>query len=225
MSEGLGDVTTDISSEATDAPSGGIEIWRLCSHYTVVQAALLLAGHDAALQVEYWRPEERPPGYEAAKHAVTQALLRDPDMGHAIPLDPNEIFLGLTDSINVEESMVWASSLKKWLSDSGIKTGFFSGKNNGVPGDDRPDYLNPDHPRYSPKLAAAVRAWQACGDAASTNGRSPKQALAAWLKENAAQLELVDKQGKPNGTGIEEVAKVANWQTDGGAPRTPVKAG
>jgi hypothetical protein len=32
---------------------------------------------------------------------------------------------------------------------------------------------------------------------------------------------LVDKQGKPNGTGIEEVAKVANWQTDGGAPKTP----
>jgi hypothetical protein len=221
---------TDRPAEITIEPgfveNANLEMWYHCNHYTVEQAALLVAGHDAALRVEYWRPEERPSGYEAAKHAITHALLKDPDtMGQAIPLNPNDIWPGITDRIDVQRSLVWASSLKKWLLDSGVKTGFFSGKNNGVPGDDRPGYLNPDHPRYSPKLAAAVRAWQACGDAAATNGRSPKRALAAWLKENAVELELVDKQGKPNSTGIEEVAKVANWETGGGAPKTPGKAG
>jgi len=29
------------------------------------------------------------------------------------------------------------------------------------------------------------------------------------------------EEGKPNETGIEECAKVANWQEKGGAPKTP----
>lgn len=80
------------------------------------------------------------------------------------------------------------------------------------------DYLDPNHPRYAPKLAAAVRAWQAVTDA---GGKHPKQALAKWLRENAAEFGMTDDGGKPNETGIEEAAKVANWQPGGGAPKTP----
>ena len=80
------------------------------------------------------------------------------------------------------------------------------------------DYLDPENSRYAPKLAAAVRAWQAVTDPA---GRHPKQALMKWLRENAAEFGLTDDEGKPNETGIEEAAKVANWQPGGGAPRTP----
>jgi hypothetical protein len=203
----------------------GLEIWRLCSQYTVVQAALLVVGHDpaTAADVELWKLEYRPPGYEAAKQALAQALTQDPEMGVILP-DLNE-HPGFHFSLSVNQSLIWASSVKKWLSERGINTGFFFEGKDEVSGNDRPDYLNPDHPRYAPKLAAAVRAWQACGGTAATNGRSPKQALVLWLKDNAVQLGLVDKQGNPNGTGIEEVAKVANWQTDGGAPRTPGKEG
>jgi hypothetical protein len=57
-------------------------------------------------------------------------------------------------------------------------------------------------------------------DTATTNGRSAKYALTKWLTENAANLGLVDSQGKTNSSGIEEIAKVANWQLTGGAPRT-----
>jgi hypothetical protein len=32
---------------------------------------------------------------------------------------------------------------------------------------------------------------------------------------------MTDKDGKPNDTGIEGAAKVANWQPLGGAPKTP----
>lgn len=52
-------------------------------------------------------------------------------------------------------------------------------------------------------------------------GKSPKKALEAWLRENAATYGLVNKDGSPNTTGIEEVAKVANWKPTGGAPATP----
>lgn len=52
-------------------------------------------------------------------------------------------------------------------------------------------------------------------------GKSPKQALSKWLREHAAEFGLSDEEGKPNETGIEEAAKVANWQPGGGAPKTP----
>ena len=40
-----------------------------------------------------------------------------------------------------------------------------------------------------------------------------------WLREHAANYKLSDEEGKPNETGIEECAKVANWQDKGGAPK------
>ena len=79
-------------------------------------------------------------------------------------------------------------------------------------------HLDPKNPRYAPKLAAAVRAWQAVTDPGKV---SPKKALTKWLREHAAEFGLSDDEGKPNETGIEEVAKVANWQPGGGAPKTP----
>lgn len=80
-------------------------------------------------------------------------------------------------------------------------------------------YLDPNHPRYAPKLAAAVRAWLAVDDPPA--GKTAKQSLVNWLRENAPELGLTGPEGKPNELGIDECAKVANWRTDGGAPKTP----
>ena len=52
-------------------------------------------------------------------------------------------------------------------------------------------------------------------------GKTPKQALLKWLGEHAAEFELAGEDGKPNESGIEEIAKVANWKPEGGAPKTP----
>ena len=52
-------------------------------------------------------------------------------------------------------------------------------------------------------------------------GKTAKQALERWLRENAAGYGLSDEDGNPNAKGIEECAKVANWQHKGGAPKTP----
>lgn len=78
--------------------------------------------------------------------------------------------------------------------------------------------LDPENPRYAPKLAAAVRAWQAVTDPGT---KTPKQATEKWLLEHAAEFSLTDEEGDPNKQGIKEVAKVANWKPLGGAPRTP----
>jgi hypothetical protein len=103
--------------------------------------------------------------------------------------------------------------LTTWLSGRGIRSGFFF-----PDATDQPDYLDKNNPRYAPKLAAAVRAWQAVTHPV---GKSEKQALSNWLREHEAEFGLRDDKGKPNETGIEEVSKVANWQGSGGAPKTP----
>jgi hypothetical protein len=83
--------------------------------------------------------------------------------------------------------------------------------------------LNRDHPRYAPKLAAAVRAWEAAETATQKGAKSPKTLLIDWLKEHALEFGL-SSDGKLNETGIDEVAKVANWKPEGGAPKTSGKA-
>jgi len=42
-----------------------------------------------------------------------------------------------------------------------------------------------------------------------------------WLRQHANEFGLTKEDGNPNEQGIEEVAKIANWDTKGGAPKTP----
>lgn len=82
-----------------------------------------------------------------------------------------------------------------------------------------PDYLNPQHPRYSQKLAAAVRAWEAADQLPA--GKTPKQVADRWLRANAGAYGLINDDGNPNNSAIEEIAKIVNWKPGGGAPTTP----
>lgn len=75
-----------------------------------------------------------------------------------------------------------------------------------------PDYLDPNHPQHAPKLAAAVQAWQAVtNDPERLRGKTPKQAITQYLVDHAKFGEAV----------IEDIARVANWEPRGGAPKTP----
>lgn len=104
--------------------------------------------------------------------------------------------------------------LVAWLASQGVRTGFFFPN---VKPSAEPDFLDPQNPRYSRKLAAAVRAWQEVNDPGK---KTPKQALEKWLREHAAEFGLTDDEGNPVNQAIDECAKVANWQLAGGAPKT-----
>ncbi len=198
----------------------GIDLWRLCEELTVVQASLLIAGLDPGIDagsVEAREMQDRPSGYEAAKHAIMSALRRKAVEGSVTPyyeydINGNAVAV-VADSVDVRVSRVDVQSLKSWMKSRGVKSGFFFPN-----GTSAPDYLDPGHPRYAPKLAAAVSAWLAVDD---SKGKTPKSALMKWLRENSATFGLSDDEGKPNELGIEECAKVANWQPGGGAPKTP----
>jgi hypothetical protein len=193
-----------------------LDYWRLCDELSVVQAALLIAGKDpSGLQdvIDSQPPADIPVGYAAAKAALINAI-----MGKRLPAT---IVLGGDEDFPTgpewQYTRVQVEDLRNWLSSRGFETGFF------FPSPKRgPDYLLTDHPSYSPKLAAATHAWMAIStDPELRRGKSVKQALVVWLRQHANEFGLTKEDGNPNEQGIEDVAKIANWDTKGGAPRTP----
>ncbi|MGN4987519.1 hypothetical protein [Aeromonas hydrophila] len=80
-------------------------------------------------------------------------------------------------------------------------------------------FLNPEHDRYAPKLAAAVSAWH---NYIEQPGRTPKQSLLQFLTKNANNFGLVDSEGTPLKC-LQDLAAIANWKPNGGAPKTPSK--
>ena len=200
------------------------EYWRLCDELTVQQAVLLIVGIDPASEAaecEHWKPQERPRGYDPVKQALSTALRKGAIAGTNALVEIHDIngcpVDAYPDTTDVYASKVEAASLVQWLRSRGMNTGFFFPQEDSTSGE--PDYLNPNHLRYAPKLAAAVRAWEAVTDPGSR--RTPKQALDKWLREHGAAYGLTDDEGKAKETAIEEISKVANWNPNGGVPKTP----
>ena len=192
--------------------------WRLCESVTVMEATLLLIGAEPE---NFASNSRKPKGYEPVSNAISRALIAGSIKGEAnYYIDFGE------QSLDTHKSTVEVNSLKEWLLGKGINTGFFfPGNATSLPG-----YLAPSHPRYSPRLAAAIKAWQAMEDANLYAGKSPKKAMENWLESNYKALGLAHKkssekhrykEGDINRTAIEEAAKIATWQEDGGAPKTP----
>ena len=101
------------------------------------------------------------------------------------------------------------------MTNRGFRTGFFFPSS-------LPDYLDQENEHYSPKLAASISVWEAVtSDPALMRGTSAKQAMMKWLRRNADKFGLTKEDGNPNEQGIEEIAKIANWDAKGGAPKTP----
>ncbi len=190
-----------------------IDYWKLSSQYSIVQAALLTCGHipdDYQDNVE--RNTNTPTGYIAVRSALYNAV----KSGRLNATErPNLDDEGNPYGIDVHETVIDVNDLAQFLRSSGFEAPFF----------DRPSNVQaglPGGPLYPSKLAAANKAWAAVSaDPSLLIGKSPKQALEKWLIENAAELQLVNRDGTINRTGIEEICKVANWKPSGGATATP----
>lgn len=202
-----------------------LDFWRLCDEVSIVQAALLIAGEDpssTAAYVEGWNIEKRPLGYEAAKTALTNAVKAGVIDAKIVPEEKwyscIEDYGAIDGTVDITLTMLSVASIKEFLKSRGFHSGFFFPQSdNGCVG-----YLDAQHPHYSPKLAAAIGAWTATSESrGEATGKSIKQAITIWLRSNAGRFGLIKDDGNPNESGIDEVAKVANWETKGGAPKTP----
>lgn len=203
-----------------------LDFWRLCDDLTISQAAHLLVGivpgeiEAMSISGNMLTPDSNrrfQTSFQAAQTAITNALKAEKIKGVIQPFDDYDsngnAFGYVRDSVNPDTSSIEVDSLRRWLKHRGFTTGFFF-----PDAPDVPDYLDSLHPRYSPKLAASVNAWL---NVTAPGKGSVKQALDKWLRENAAQYRLVDDEGKHINQAIEDCSKVANWNFQGGAPKTP----
>ncbi|WP_208436992.1 hypothetical protein [Bartonella taylorii] len=124
----------------------------------------------------------------------------------------------------VAYSTVSIEDLKEWLLSCDKRPKFFFPEDDSHEmKDQKYGFQDPTHPRYAPKLAAVVAAWEAVKEAAPN--KTVKQTLEKWLQEHASQYNLLDKKtDKPNNGVIEQLASVANWEPKGGAPKTMAAA-
>jgi hypothetical protein len=199
-----------------------LELWRLADQLSVIEASLLLLSEDPQnhLYIENQDGSDCPKGYEATRNAITRALKSGSIEGAIKPrweierdVNGNEWRETIPDSVCPRESTIVVSSLTRWLHKRGLRQGFFFPDH----GSTEP-YLQPEHPRFARKLYAAVSVWKAVSE--PSPNQSVKQTLTNWLSSRAAEFGLTGPDGAPSVRSIEEVAKVANWETAGGAPKT-----
>jgi hypothetical protein len=191
-----------------------LDYWRLCDQLSLVQAALLIVGTDpSGIQdfVEREYAQNRPEGYDAVIAALYNAVRTKRLKADVIEAKED------AGDISFDGTTIEVEDLKAWLKARDLKPSFFFPAHEAGP-----DYLSPEGPHYSVKLAAAVEAWRAVsGNEELRRGKSVKQAIVVWLRQHANEFGLTKDDGNPNEQGIEDVAKIANWDTRGGAPKTP----
>jgi hypothetical protein len=203
-----------------------LDYWHWCEDLSIIEAALLAVGIDPSSDIGSncmnWDLSERPKGFEAAKTAIFNAFCRNIIEGVVVPerdTGINGSSFALSGTVSLH-SKVNVESLCKWLANKRIKPEFFFPNTT-----DATDFLDKKHPHYSSKLAAAISAWQAVSNGATykNNGKTTKQNLINWLTSHAAGFSLIKENGEININAIEnQVSIVANWDTSGGAPKTPV---
>src|SRR5215472_1807148 len=195
-----------------------LDHWRLCDAVSVVQAALLIVGEDPSERefgIENKPSKNRPRGYDAVRAALVNAIRGNRLSANIIRVDDQ--FGNADIDIDWYQTTVLVEDLQTWLKSRGVTTGFFFPME-----EEGPDYLSSSHDHFSPKLAAAIKAWLAItSDPELRRGKTVKQAIIVWLRQHANEFGLTKEDGNPNEQGIEDVAKIANWDTRGGAPKTP----
>ncbi len=209
-----------------------IDYWRLSGELSIEHAAYLIIGEVPKVEgmVEYDEngevipvQKEGNPKFVATITGMTNAIISGQLKANVQHVIENkfdvmaELWVEIeTNEVDRQRTMVSVPELKKWLSSNGLEPDFFFPEKSPVL-----DYLDPSHPRYAPKLAAAIHAWLAIGDDSTLKGKSPKQALDKWLRENAAGFNMIDSDGNPVNQAVEDCSKVANWNLGGGSPKTP----
>jgi hypothetical protein len=186
-------------------------VWKLATTISIVEASLLVLDIEpqgVTSTIDVVSDDAKPEGYLAARDAIAAAVKDQQLVGELVKTAEQK-----TDH---HASIVEVLSLASWLDKRNYQSPIFAEirSNNRA-------FLDENHPHYSPKLAAAVHAWEAM-DEPSAHPGTVKQQLEKWLRLHASRFNLVREDGSPSDLVIEQVAKVSNWATGGGAPKKTV---
>lgn len=117
-------------------------------------------------------------------------------------LNKNWLFISEIDTC---KTMIERDDLKEWLDKRGVYPPLL------FPMGKKDDYMNVDHPNYSPKLALCVRAWEVA-QTANLQGQTIKQFIVDWMQEHAKEFGVSNTGDKI----FDTLATIPNWNTTGG---------
>ena len=201
-----------------------IDYWRFAEEFTVVQATLLILGRDPSGLDDYFENSAegfRPSGYTAISTALRRDVRKKRIPAEIVFHTFTDEFENEIDTSNIDwnQTLLSVETIKNWLKRKNFEDVFFLKSSKPKEG-----FLDKDHEYYAPKLAAAVSAWKTVtSNQELLEGKSPKQAIDKWLRENAKEYKLTKDDGNPNQSAIEEISKIANWNPSGGAVKTPTR--
>lgn len=194
-------------------------IWKLVETVSVVEATLLILEIEPqglSCSVEDLADDQKPEGYLATRSALESSIHNNRlkgEMSTAVVEMPIAATKEDYRRLQFHSSFVDARDLARWLALREYSCSTFP-----APAEQTTGFRDRNHPRYAAKLTAAVEAWEAFDESSDESG-TPKQRLMKWLRLNAARFGLTGDNGAPMENVIEELAKVANWATSGGAPK------
>lgn len=192
------------------------EYWALCPTFSVAQAAFLFCGRDPSSldsQSEH-KLGMNLPGYVPVRISLVNAIsVGDLEAKISYVYYGEE---GYSSEIDIHHTQIKKADLDDFFDKGGVPGRFFGRRFNNAVGAGGAGQM-------PLKLNAALKAWAAVSsDPLLVRGKTPKQALKAWLVEHADELGLRKRDGELNAAGVDEICKVANWKPEGGATPTPV---
>lgn len=152
--------------------------------------------------------------YHPVKRPLTVALRKGTKLfqDKALSFYDHDALVFLQGDPDWSQSTIEVSHLSAWLRSRSVFPDFF------FPKGDPESFMNRENERYSAKLACAVSAWKAVTSPA--RNKTPKQSIEDWVTAHGVQFGLGNDEGIVPQNAREEIAKVANWQPQGGAART-----
>lgn len=218
-------------------PPEPLPMWQSAGTLSVRDAAALIAGVEPTWAAEHVFVQRRrasggKPGDIRWRVLAEVSVLQNEIEAGSLPA---KIVRGRDEALDRRRTTIKAADLRAWLARHDRSTPFMkihkasaSVAVTAIASSSAEaeiyDYLScmdKSNPNYAPKLHAALLAWNHVGRELGKGGRggkSVKEALKKWLKQNARTYGV---EYPMSDDVIEEIAKVANWKLKGGAPRTP----
>lgn len=195
-----------------------LKYWRARKKFTVNQASLLIVGEEAASAKNKLESQIYPKLKDKCEPIRGELI----ESIEASELSAKRKYKMQEDNhgkckrvLDCNNTTILKKDIKAWLIVKEIDSEVFC-----VDKFIQAGFLNSGHERYAPKLAAAVSAWLALEDETLLGKKKPFTALENWLTQNASKYNK-DTKGVFTYTAIQECARVANWNPEGGAPKTP----
>jgi hypothetical protein len=118
------------------------------------------------------------------------------------------------DKFDPVDTKIRRTDLTEWITSKGIADGYFvkAERDKTV---DRPEYLDENHPSHSWRLRAAIEAWEHVVRLGLKTAVKPE--IKRWLDAQVAAGKIKECPVRAS----EAIQQVANFNRQGGAPKTP----